>query len=142
MKSVDGIEVGLIGCGRVSIAHMIVYANLKDVNVVAIADLDLERAKMVAKRFGVKQVFKNYRELLKLQDIDLIDICTPVSTHASIVCDAANAKRNVLLEKPMALSSNDCDKMIKASEINGTKLCVCHDQIFSPAVMRANSLVD
>lgn len=135
-------NIGLIGCGRVACVHMLAYKYIENANVVAVSDIDLERAKIFANRYGVKKYFKNYVDLLEIKDLDFVDICTPVSTHANITCDAAEFGQDVLVEKPMALSTSECERMILESKRRGVRLCVCHNQLFIPSVMQAKSMVD
>jgi len=136
------MNVGLIGCGRVAGVHMAVYKRIKDVNVVAVSDLNLEKAKTFAKEHGVEKFFEDYVDLLELRELDFVDICTPVSTHAHIACDIAKFGLDILTEKPMALSTAECEKMIAESKKQGVRLCVCHNQLFIPSLMKAKSLVD
>ncbi|MGA2767365.1 MAG: Gfo/Idh/MocA family oxidoreductase [Candidatus Bathyarchaeia archaeon] len=136
------MNVGLIGCGGVAQNHLRVYQNIKDAKVVAVADINLTKAKAAAGRFGVNRFFSEYVDLLEIKDLDLVDICTPTSTHASIVVDAAKSGHNILVEKPMALSVEECDRMILVTKRQGVKLCVCHNQIFFPAIRQARSIID
>lgn len=136
------MKVGLIGCGGIAPAHLQVYKTLKNVEVVAVCDMNLERAKNLANRFRVESAFQSYSDMFEKQKLDLVDICTPVSTHAQIACDAAKAVRAILVEKPMALNVSQCDEMIRELEKRGSRLCVGHSQIFSPNIQRAKALVD
>jgi len=136
------MKVGLVGSGRVAGVHMAVYRKIKDVNVVAVSDVNLEKAKTFADIHGIAKVFSDYKDLLGIKELDYVDICTPTSTHAKIVCDAAESGHNILVEKPMAKNTSECEKMIRESEKHRVKFCVCHNQLFHPAVMKAKSLVD
>ena len=136
------MKIGVIGCGGIAPVHIQVYQNLKNVKVVGLCDLNLERAKNLAARFQIKKTFGDYWDMFEKEDLDLVDICTPVSTHARIVCDAAKAVPAILVEKPMALNVSECDGIIKEVEKHGSKLCVGHSQIFSPNIQRAKSMVD
>ena len=136
------MKIGLIGCGRVAGIHMHAYTNIDGADVVAVADLDAKRAKVFADTYRISKVYRDYANLLEIKDLDFVDICTPTSTHAIITCDVAKSGHNILLEKPMALNTSDCERMIDESKKNGIKLCVCHNQLFSPSVMQAKSLVD
>jgi predicted dehydrogenase len=69
-------------------------------------------------------------------------VCTPTSTHESIVSDAAKSGLNVLMEKPMGRNSGECEKMIEESKRHGTKICVCHNQLFYPFVRQLKSIAD
>jgi len=136
------LQVGLVGCGRIAGAHMRVYKTLDKAKVVAVSDTDANRAKAFAESYKIDKVFSNYVDLFDTKDLDLVDICTPTSTHESIVCEAARFGLNVLMEKPMGRNSKECETMIEESKKHGTKLCVCHNQLFFPFVRQLKSLAD
>ena len=136
------MKIGVIGCGGIAPIHIQVYQNLKNVKVVSLCDLNLEKAKNLAAKFRIEKTFEDYWDMFEKEDLDLVDICTPVSTHARIVTDAAKAVPAILVEKPMALNVSECDDIIKEVEKHGSKLCVGHSQIFSPNIQKAKSMVD
>jgi predicted dehydrogenase len=136
------MNIGLIGCGRVARLHMCTYKHIKGANIIAVSDIDLRRAKTFAQMYGIKKAFKDYYELLEIKNLDYVDICTPTSTHAKIACEAAKLGHNILLEKPMARNTSDCDKIINEVSKKRVKLCICHNQLFTPAVMQTKSIVD
>ncbi|MFX1539095.1 MAG: Gfo/Idh/MocA family protein, partial [Promethearchaeota archaeon] len=136
------MKVGLIGCGGIAPSHLHVYKTVKDVEVVGVCDINLERAKKLATKFRIKNTFDNYFDLFEVDDIELVDICTPVTTHARIVCDAAKMVPAILVEKPMAFSVSECDDMIKELRKHGSKLCVGHSQIFSPLIQKTKQMVN
>jgi predicted dehydrogenase len=136
------MKVGLIGCGRVAHIHMSAYKEMKNVSVVAISDTDINRAKAFAKPYKIDKIFSNYADLFEVKDLDFVDICTPTSTHESIVCNAAKSRLNVLMEKPMGRNSEECERMIAESRKHGTKLCICHNQLFYPYVQHLKSIAD
>lgn len=136
------MNVGLIGCGRIAEGHMTVYQNIKNIRVIAASDINFEKAKALANKYKISHVFKNYTDLLEFKELDFVDICTPTSSHASISCDAAEYGHNILLEKPMALSSNECEKIIHAVKRHDVNLCVCHNQLFFPAMQKAKTMLD
>lgn len=135
-------NVGLIGTGGISEMHMFAYKCLKNVNVIAVSDIIHKKAKNLAEGWGVDNVFTDYRDLLKIKDLDLVDICTPVHTHAAIACDAAEYGHDILLEKPMALSTVECEKIIKESEKHNVNLCINHHALFYSSIRKAKSLLD
>ncbi|MEM2338358.1 MAG: Gfo/Idh/MocA family oxidoreductase [Candidatus Bathyarchaeia archaeon] len=136
------VSVGLIGCGRVSEIHMNAYKNIPGVKVTAVSDINIERAKTFAQKYKIPKVYDDASKLFELKDLDFVDICTPISTHAKLACEAAKYGHNILLEKPMARSSKECDQIIHEITKNKVKLCICHNQLFLPTVMRAKALVD
>jgi predicted dehydrogenase len=136
------MNVGLVGCGRVSEIHINAYKNIPEANVVAVSDINLDRAKAFAEKFGIKKICDDSSKLFELKDLDFVDICTPISTHAKLACEAAKYGQNIFLEKPMARSSKECDEIIREVSKNNVKLCICHNQLFLPHVMHAKAVVD
>lgn len=136
------MDIGLIGCGRVAQLHMCAYKHIPEANVVAVSDINLEKAKTFAQRHGIKKGLEDYLELFEMKNLDYVDICTPTSTHAKIACEAARFGHHILLEKPMARSTEDCDKIIHEVSKHGVRLCMCHNQLFIPQVVQAKSMVD
>ncbi|MGB9683902.1 MAG: Gfo/Idh/MocA family protein [Candidatus Bathyarchaeales archaeon] len=136
------MNVGLIGCGRVAHIHMKAYQAINKAKVVAVADADINKAKAFAETYKIEKIFSDYKELFELKDIGFVDICTPTSTHETIVCEAARAGINVLVEKPLGRNSQECEKMVEASKKHGTKICVCHNQIFYPHVRQLKLMAD
>jgi len=136
------MKVGLIGCGRVAHVHVGAYKAMRKANVVAVADADINRAKTFAGPYKIDKVFSNYMDLFEVEDLGLVDVCTPTSTHESIVRDAAKSGINVLMEKPMGRNSIECERMIEESRKHGVRLCVCHNQLFYPFVRHLKSVAD
>jgi UDP-N-acetyl-2-amino-2-deoxyglucuronate dehydrogenase len=136
------MKVGLIGCGRIAHTHMDIYKSMKKVNVVAVSDTDIDRAKAFSKTYKINEFFPDYMDLFEVSDLDFVDVCTPTSTHELIVCDAAKSGLDVLVEKPMGRNSEECERMVEESRKYGTKLCVCHNQLFFPYIRHLKSIAD
>lgn len=136
------MKVGIIGCGGVAPGHIRAYQRNHNVEVVGLCDLNLERARYLANKFRVEDVYEDYWDLFKSKDLDLVDICTPASTHAKIVCNAAEAVPNILVEKPMALTVSECDEMFKKTSKNSVNLCIGHNQIFSPHIQKIKKIIE
>ena len=135
------MKVGIVGCGGVAPGHIRVYQQLGD-EIVGLCDLNLQRAKTLGSEFKVEKIYSNYFDMFEANKLDLVDICTPVSTHKKIVCDSAKYSPAILVEKPMAMTVAECQEMINAVNKNGSKLCIGHNQIFSPLVQKGKSLVE
>lgn len=136
------LNVGLVGCGRVSEIHMSAYRNISEAKVVAVADLNLERAKAFAQKHKIPKAYDDALKLFEQKDLDFIDICTPISTHAELACEAAKHGHHIFLEKPMARNSKECNQIIHEINKNKIKLCICHNQLFLPTVLQAKQLID
>ncbi len=114
---------GIVGCGSIGVRHCDVLSSLADAKLVAVCDPIKQKADEFATRFGVKAYY-DYDEFLKDGGIDVVSICTPSGMHATQTIAAANSKKNVVCEKPMALSLEDCDAMISACSKNNVRLFV------------------
>ncbi|MEM1506753.1 MAG: Gfo/Idh/MocA family oxidoreductase [Candidatus Bathyarchaeia archaeon] len=136
------MNVGLIGCGRISHVHMKAYKAIDKIRVVAVSDVDVNKAKAFANLYKIEKVCSDYREFLDIKDLDFVDICTPTGTHETIVCEAARGGVNVLVEKPMGRNSKECEEMITEARKHGTQICVCHNQLFYPSVRLLKSIAD
>lgn len=136
------MKVGLIGCGRVAQIHMDVFKRIENVDVVAVSDIDISKAKFFARSHNIDKFFSDYTDLFEIEDLGFVDVCTPTSTHESIVRNAAKYALNVLMEKPMCLHSEECERMIEEAKKHGIELCVCHNQLFYPHVQHLKSIVD
>jgi predicted dehydrogenase len=135
------LKVGLIGCGQNSDNHLRVYSKNKKIRLVAVCDNILSKAKLKARKYGADRALSDYESLLRL-GLDLIDITTPTTSHGQLSRMALETGHNVLVEKPMALNSRECEGMIKAARRNGKTLCVAHNKLFFKSLVRAKTVVD
>lgn len=120
------LRVGVIGCGGIAQeAHLPGYAALADkVEIAAVCDVDVARAREVAERFGVKQVYGSHLELLADPTIKAVSVCTPNYLHATQAIDAMKAGKAVLGEKPMATTREDAQAMLDVAEETGAILMI------------------
>lgn len=129
------IKIGLIGCGNIcNIAHIPAYkkiSELRKLEIVGTCDIIKERAKNAAIIMSTKKFFTDYHDLLKL-DLDLVDICTPTYTHSEIAIAAAKAGKDVICEKPIALTLRDAQDMINNTIHYKTRLFIAHVRRFDP----------
>ena len=129
------LKVGVIGVGRVAMAHLNAAMDLKDqVELMAIADIRGDRAKEVAEEFGVKNVYPDYRDLLAGREIEAVIVCLPNYLHHPVCVDAARAKKHILVEKPMAMNLREADEMIEEARAHGVTLMVGQSRRFSDAM--------
>ncbi len=127
------IKVGIIGCGGIANnKHMPALKTVKDCEMVAFCDIVPERAEKAAKDYGTQdaKVFTDYRDLLKCSDIDVVHVCTPNRSHSFITVDALEAGKHVMCEKPMAINSEEAQKMLDASKRTGKKLTIGYQSRF------------
>lgn len=110
------IRFGVIGCGSVSGTYLYSLKNNINSNLVAIADVDFDKAKESAKTFDVKKVYSDYREMLSREKLDAVVVCTPHYLHKEQTLAGFEKGLHVLCEKPLATNIGDIDEMIKAGE--------------------------
>ena len=129
------LGIGIIGSGGIArAAHMPNYAKLPDVNLIAVADKSAQAGQTAAKQFEVPHVFKDYRDLLKLKEIDAVSVCTPNAYHAESTIAALKAGKHVLCEKPIAMNAGEAAKMVEASKRAGKQLMVAQHHRFGAGV--------
>ncbi|MED4600530.1 Gfo/Idh/MocA family oxidoreductase [Paenibacillus validus] len=137
------LKVGVIGCGAIAQRrHLPEYSKRSDVEIVAVCDFNLERAKEVAQTFGAKFAFQTHQELLACEEIEAVSVCAPNFLHASITLDAIHAGKHVLCEKPMATSLEEAKSMVDAASEKGVKLMIGHSQRFMPVHLKAKEILD
>ncbi len=119
------LKIAVIGVGGIAQnAHLPGYANMDNVEIVAVCDIKPERAEMVAEKFGIPAFYTDYRDVLKIEGLDAVDICTPNYLHSIIACEALEHGLHVFCEKPDAVSVSEAEKMKAAAEKNGKILMV------------------
>ncbi len=129
------VRVGIIGAGYVSAHHLRALRTIPGVEVVGIADLDLTRAQAVAQAFALPAAFGSVEELFAA-GVDAVHILTPPAAHAPLAIQALRAGAHVLVEKPMAETPEQCERMIAAATASGRRLCVVHSGRLDPIVQR------
>ncbi len=136
------LKIGVIGCGSIARRrHLLEYEANSKVEIIAVCDIVSERADEMATKYNAK-AFVDYKKLLAIEDLDAISVCLPNYLHATVSIDALNAGCHVLCEKPMAISKEEAENMIKAAEKNDKKLMIAHNQRFVSSHQKAKQLID
>lgn len=106
------LRIGVVGAGNIAVnAHLPAYKECDNVEVVAICDLDADRAKEAAEKFGIPASYGSVEDMLANTELDAVDICTWNNGHAPVCIAAAKAGKHVVCEKPMAMSLADAKAM-------------------------------
>ncbi len=122
--SAEKLKIGVIGTGGISAFHLNGYAHNPNVEIYALCDLNEERVRNAAAKYGVTRIFTDMNEMLKLKEIDAVSVCTWNSAHAPCTIAALNAGKHVLCEKPMAMNAEEAMEMKAAAERNGKLLMI------------------
>ncbi|MDF2941966.1 MAG: oxidoreductase domain protein [Herbinix sp.] len=139
------INIAIIGTGNISPFHIKGYLEFPNrCKIVALVDIYPEKAKAKAEEYGLKdaQIYSSYQELLTRKDIDLVSVCTPPYLHAQISIDCMKAGKNVLCEKPMASSLEECDAMLLMAKETGRTLGIVAQNRFSTSFMNLKKTLD
>lgn len=144
----EKLKFAIIGCGRISKWHVEAAAkNNNDAVLVATCDLIKEKAEEKAdiyKGFYDTKIgiYTDYKEMLDKEDIDVVTIATESGYHPEIAIYCMDKGKHVIVEKPMALSTGDADKMIEASRKNNVKLCVSHQNRFNKPIVKLREAIE
>jgi len=140
----DVLRVGIIGAGAIARdVHIPGYLKKgKKVEIVAVADVALERAEEVAKNFAIPHAFGSYQEMLKEVELDAVSVCVPNKFHAEATIAALEAGCHVLCEKPPAMTVAEAESMVKAANDSGKFLTYGFHYRFTPEVEIAKTFID
>ena len=128
----ETLKTAVIGTGQMGQHHARIYSELQNSELVGIADIDIERAKELSRKYGTNP-YKDYREMLEKERPDAVSIAVPTSFHSTVGKDALQYS-NILVEKPISDSLEGAESMIKAAEENEKKLMVGHIERFNPVI--------
>jgi UDP-N-acetyl-2-amino-2-deoxyglucuronate dehydrogenase len=135
------VRVALLGCGRISRNHLDAIRRIEELQLVAVADIDLSRAQAVGAERDVP-AFASLDEMLASVPSDLVAICTPSGLHPQHGIAAARAGRHVLTEKPMAISLAAADDLVQACDAAAVHLFVVKQNRLNPAIQLLRRAVD
>jgi len=137
----EPIRFGLIGCGRISKKHVDVLTELQDTNLVSVCDTKIERAEAVGKALNIPW-YTDYHEMIKKEKLDVLNVLTESGTHAEVVKDIAAYGKHIVVEKPMALTLDDADAMIRICDLNKIKLFVVKQNRYNLPVQKLKEAMD
>ncbi len=138
----EKLRIGVIGAGSFCRWHLDGINNSEHSEAVVVCDLDIEKAKLRAKQYGVAEYCSDYKEILAREDIDAVTLPLPDQEHCKIACDALRAGKHVLCEKPMALDLDECKEMVRVARETGKQLMVGQIGRYTPAFIKAKELLE
>lgn len=141
------MNYALIGCGRIAVNHVKAVAN-NDLNFVAMCDIasskfDIMLEKANCGPFSDTDRYSDYKKMLKEHpEIELVAIATESGKHAQIALDCIDAGKNVIIEKPIAMSIEDAEEIISRANKIGVKASACHQNRFNVAVQKTRAAIE
>ena len=134
------IKFALIGCGRIAQRHAQHISNFGELT--AVCDIVSNRAKELAEKYNCAH-YSDINDLLKAEkDVDVVSVCTPNGLHAEHTIKALRAGKHVLCEKPMAIKTEDCKKMIAEAATADKKLFIVKQNRFNPPIVALKQAID
>ena len=136
------IKFGIIGAGILAPLHAQAIASNRKAELVAITDIDAEKASELAKAFNVQKTYTNFEDMLQDETIDAVCICVPSGLHAQIAVKCAEMGKHVLCEKPLDIQFSQMDLMIDACKGAGVKLASVFQRRTLPHLQAAKADFD
>lgn len=139
----ERIKLCIIGCGKASERHLKIFNALRnEVEVVAVCDLNKDRAEFFAKELSAKP-YTDFEELLRKEPVDLVDLALPSGLHGEVgKIVLQKFRKNLLIEKPIALTLRDAEKLVSLSERYGLKIVTIFQNRANLPAMRIKELID
>ena len=135
------IKAGIIGCGNIARhRHVPEYAANPNTEIAGYCDWNRDRAQELAAKYGGR-VYESVDELLADPSIDVVSVCVANTQHAEVTIKALNAGKHVLCEKPMAVSVEECEAMVKAADENHRTLMIGQNQRLTHGHQKARQLI-
>ena len=141
------MKYALIGCGRIAVNHIKAALNNK-FDIVAVCDVLPEKIELLLEKYELQNDLSiaryiDYKEMLnKHPEVDLIAVATESGEHAKIALDCIDAKKNVVIEKPIAMSMSDANEIVNRAKEKGVKVSACHQNRFNVAVQKTRAALE
>jgi predicted dehydrogenase len=138
----DTVRVGLVGSGFVTSIHFEALRTVAGAEVVAVASPTAAHVEKFAAERGIRYAVTDFRKILDRAEIDLVLLGVPNDLHCEMTCQAAQAGKHVVVEKPLALNVAECDRMIAACQQAGVMLGYAEELCFAPKYVRMKQLIE
>src|SRR5687767_6433794 len=135
------IRSAVIGCGKIAQVHAQALQNIEETELVAVQSRNADKAKTTAERFGV-QPYTDIATMVQREQVDVVVVCTPHPAHREPAVTAMQHGAHVLVEKPLAVSLEDCDAMMQAAVQYGKQLGMVSQRRFYPSCKRIKDAID
>ncbi|MFC2947710.1 Gfo/Idh/MocA family protein [Virgibacillus sediminis] len=135
------MNFAIVGCGFIAKKHAKAIKEAEGAQLVAVCDKFPDAMKLYVEEYGATP-YRELTEMLEGENVDVVCICTPSGLHAPIAVQVAEAKKHIVLEKPIAMTLEETDRIIEACEKNNVKLTVVHPNRFRPVVKELRKIMD
>lgn len=138
----DHVGIAILGCGYWGVNYIRVFNELPQARVVAVCDPRPERLREVERRFPGVRLITEVEDILRLDGVDAVVICTPAATHHNVAGRCLLAGKHLLVEKPITTTVSDADKLLNLAETTGLTLMVGHTFLYNPAVAKIKEYIE
>ena len=136
------INFAIIGTGVISAQHALGIQGCENAKLVAVCDMNAERAAAFAAEHGIEKIYTDYHDALADPEIHAVSICTPSGTHGQISMDAAKAGKHILCEKPIETKAEKIDALIEEVEKHGVKMVCVYQRRFEDGPQKAKEALE
>jgi len=138
----DTLNIGMIGAGGIAGLHVDCLKKIAGVNVLAACDVAEKSVKNTAEKYDIPHTFTDYKELLKMKELDAVSVCTPNFFHAEPTIAALEAGKHVMVEKPMAMNAKEAQAMVDAAKKAKRLLVIGFQHRYSPSAQTLKRMVN
>ena len=135
------LRIGIIGCGRVAVMHLVSLTLLPETDIVACCDIKKDRAKETAEKYGAK-AYTSYEEMFEKEQLDAVHICLPHYLHSKVACYAFEKGVHVLTEKPMDVNLASAEEAVKTAKAKNVLFGVIFQCRYNNAAQLVKNAVD
>jgi predicted dehydrogenase len=134
-------NLAIVGCGFIAQTHLRVLKKSNSVKVVAVCDTDEKKAIATSKKWKIDHYYNDFYRMLSNEDISMLSILTPPSSHAFLAVEALKHGINLVIEKPLTMTTKEAVSVINALRGSGAKMTVVYHWLFSKAMLKSLSLI-
>ncbi|MCK9426311.1 MAG: Gfo/Idh/MocA family oxidoreductase [Ignavibacteriaceae bacterium] len=136
------VKIGVIGLGSIAqLVHLPMLKKLNNAYITAVSEVNKNRLLSVGEKFGIKNLYTNYEEMLEKEELDAVIIATPTDTHLPIALACIEKKKHLLVEKPITRSIAETQQIVDAAKKQNTKVMVGMNFRYRPDVMLLKSII-
>ena len=137
----EKLRFGIVGCGVIGPVHAEAIASLPDAQLVSVVDINTKQAEKLAGQYGARP-YTQLQHMLNSEPVDVVIICTPSGLHGELACQVMRSGRHVIVEKPMEITREAIDEMLRVQQSTGVKLAVISQHRFDPASQQVHEMVE
>jgi len=140
----DKVPIGIIGLGGIAqTIHLPILTKLSDVEIVAVCDLDRQKARSIAQKYNIKRSYNDYETMLKDEETIIgVDVCVSTNAHRDVALAAIEAKKHLLIEKPLARTQKEAVEIATEAKKHGRKVMVGMNNRFRPDSMILKNFIE